>query len=296
MKGAGNQIAYENRIYDPRVGRWYSLDPLQKKYPGESNYSYTSNNPILYLDIDGRDKIITHIYKDENGKILKTVKVTIAGEIMSKAIQVQNTIDKHDWHWEYQWHDVNQTVTHVMSNGAEISKSVSGETLGRVRTTTSFDFKWYAQQKIALKENEWSGIEFFSNNGQGGESKKSPFQVDRIDIGNLLTLLDGMKDVGELDILQNAFTKYAKNSETAQVLGIFMKQHEKATQMLDATEKVKESGILNSSGNRIVPGKPHKQDSIFKTVYGGPLYVIDEKGDTIGGSEVKTIKVPAPKK
>lgn len=59
VKGEGNQVAYENRIYDPRLGRWHSLDPLQKKYPNESNYTFVSNNPLVFSDVDGRDKIYT---------------------------------------------------------------------------------------------------------------------------------------------------------------------------------------------------------------------------------------------
>ncbi len=246
VKGEGNSIAYENRIYDTRLGRWLSLDPFQRKYSGESNYIYTSNNPILYLDTDGRDKVITHVYTDEKGKILRTFKVTIAGDIKSQAIKVRNTIDKSDWHWEYQWHDINQSVTHVMKNGTEVSKSVSGETLGKVRTKTDFNWEWWAQQKIALKDNQWSGIEFYSEGGQGMESKKTPFAVDRVNIGKLLTLIDGMKDVGQIEILQNTFTKYAINSETAKTMEIIMNQYERVTQGIDAVEKIEQSGVINS--------------------------------------------------
>jgi RHS repeat-associated protein len=56
--GDGNAIAYEARIYDSRLGKWFSLDPLMKKYANESNYIFTSNNPILYKDIEGKDKIV----------------------------------------------------------------------------------------------------------------------------------------------------------------------------------------------------------------------------------------------
>ena len=69
VKGDGNQIAYENRIYDPRIGRWLSLDPLQKKYPSESHYAFVSNNPIIFSDVDGRDKIYTLTIINKDGSV-----------------------------------------------------------------------------------------------------------------------------------------------------------------------------------------------------------------------------------
>jgi len=58
VKGAGNSIAFENRIYDPRLGRWMSLDPEMKKFADMSPYNGFANNPILFKDPDGREIII----------------------------------------------------------------------------------------------------------------------------------------------------------------------------------------------------------------------------------------------
>jgi len=68
VKGSGNQQDYGNRIYDTRLGRWFSLDPLMKKYPNESNYSFVGNSPLLYKDIDGRDKVVTITIINKDGK------------------------------------------------------------------------------------------------------------------------------------------------------------------------------------------------------------------------------------
>jgi RHS repeat-associated protein len=55
VKGEGNEIDFGDRIYDPRLGIFQSLDPESKKYPSISNYSFAENNPIQFIDIDGRD-------------------------------------------------------------------------------------------------------------------------------------------------------------------------------------------------------------------------------------------------
>ncbi len=44
--GEGNAFDFGARIYDSRLGRWMSLDPLQANYPGFSPYNFASNSPI----------------------------------------------------------------------------------------------------------------------------------------------------------------------------------------------------------------------------------------------------------
>ena len=53
VKGNGNSYTTEFRQYDPRVGRWLSLDPLMAKYPGMSPYCAFNNNPIYFADPTG---------------------------------------------------------------------------------------------------------------------------------------------------------------------------------------------------------------------------------------------------
>ncbi|MCC6185556.1 MAG: RHS repeat-associated core domain-containing protein, partial [Chitinophagaceae bacterium] len=53
VKGAGAQYDYGFRIYDPRLGRFLSVDPLFKTYPYYTPYQFASNNPIIAIDVDG---------------------------------------------------------------------------------------------------------------------------------------------------------------------------------------------------------------------------------------------------
>ncbi len=50
---------YGARFYDAAVARWGNIDPLSEKYSKWSPYNYTMNNPIKYIDPNGKDIIIT---------------------------------------------------------------------------------------------------------------------------------------------------------------------------------------------------------------------------------------------
>jgi len=50
VKGEGNSYTTEFRQYDPRLGRWLSLDPLMMKYPEISPYVAFNNNPVYFID------------------------------------------------------------------------------------------------------------------------------------------------------------------------------------------------------------------------------------------------------
>lgn len=63
LKGSGNSVDFGARMYDSRLGRWLSLDPMQAKYPELSPYTGIGNNPIIYIDPDGRDIV----YFDKEG-------------------------------------------------------------------------------------------------------------------------------------------------------------------------------------------------------------------------------------
>jgi RHS repeat-associated protein len=60
IKGEGNSLDFGARIYDSRLGRFLSLDPLQEKFPSESNYIFAGNSPIYMMDVDGKFKIPIH--------------------------------------------------------------------------------------------------------------------------------------------------------------------------------------------------------------------------------------------
>src|SRR5690554_4828122 len=80
VKGQGNSYNFGARMYDPRVGRWLSIDRASREYPEYSDYSFVGNSPILFIDKDGRvignpnhpdaQKLKSALEKTESGKVL----------------------------------------------------------------------------------------------------------------------------------------------------------------------------------------------------------------------------------
>lgn len=60
---------YGARYYDPRISVWMSVDPLAEKYPNISSYAFCLNNPIVFIDPDGKDIIIYYEVKLADGRI-----------------------------------------------------------------------------------------------------------------------------------------------------------------------------------------------------------------------------------
>ena len=56
VKGTGNHQDYGMRMYDTRLGRFFSVDPLTKLYPWYSPFQFAGNKPIWKVDIDGLEE------------------------------------------------------------------------------------------------------------------------------------------------------------------------------------------------------------------------------------------------
>ncbi len=53
IKGEGNSLNYTFRMHDPRVGRFFAIDPLSPKYPFYSPYSFSGNRTSDSSELEG---------------------------------------------------------------------------------------------------------------------------------------------------------------------------------------------------------------------------------------------------
>ena len=76
-KNGLNWYDYGARYYDAALGRFVSIDPMAEKYCTFTPYSYCVNNPIMYIDPDGR--LANPIY-DQEGNFLGTDNRGLQGD------------------------------------------------------------------------------------------------------------------------------------------------------------------------------------------------------------------------
>ena len=58
--GSSTVYDYGFRVYDPGVARFLSVDPLAPNYAMLTPYQFASNSPVVAIDLDGLEAMITH--------------------------------------------------------------------------------------------------------------------------------------------------------------------------------------------------------------------------------------------
>lgn len=54
VRGSYQTLEFGGRdIYNPRISRFFSIDPVFEKYPWQSSYIFANNRPIQFIDYEG---------------------------------------------------------------------------------------------------------------------------------------------------------------------------------------------------------------------------------------------------
>ena len=73
VSGKGNQYDYGFRIYNPRIAKFLSIDPLTNSYPWYTPYQFAGNTPINSIDLDGLEEArVLRVLSESNDAYLTT--------------------------------------------------------------------------------------------------------------------------------------------------------------------------------------------------------------------------------
>jgi len=108
----GSSVNYKYRMHDPRVGRFFAVDPLASDYPHNSPYAFSENIVIHMIELEGLEihaipvpngghytqKPTTPNYKDDTEKLNhKSYKTITARHLYYKWASVQ--LGSHGGMW-----------------------------------------------------------------------------------------------------------------------------------------------------------------------------------------------------
>jgi len=65
LKGEGNSLNFKYRMHDPRVGRFFATDPLERNFAWNSPYVFSENQVILFIEFEGAEKSWSYIWEEE---------------------------------------------------------------------------------------------------------------------------------------------------------------------------------------------------------------------------------------
>jgi RHS repeat-associated protein len=83
IKGNGNSVNYRYRMHDPRLGRFFAIDPLASKYPHNSPYAFSENRVIDGVELEGCEYISIHVRIKNDGS-MERIKVVDHREVMTE--------------------------------------------------------------------------------------------------------------------------------------------------------------------------------------------------------------------
>ena len=89
VKGKGNSANYKYRMHDPRVGRFFAVDPLFKEYAFNSPYAFSMNRIIDAVELEGKEALLVRKVYYNNKTYLLVVPDYKVEENAKAAFQIR---------------------------------------------------------------------------------------------------------------------------------------------------------------------------------------------------------------
>lgn len=137
VNGNGNIYDYGFRVYNPRLARFLSMDPLTRSFPELTPYQFSSNTPIWAIDLDGLEATINcyTVINQEEGEVrflrkIDNISERFDAKSSSGLTQYNNATSKPATHndyttEQYQYFDKDGKRLHLRRN--EQGNLVAGE-------------------------------------------------------------------------------------------------------------------------------------------------------------------------
>jgi RHS repeat-associated protein len=159
ISGTGNSQDHKYRSYDPRLGRYKSIDPMTIQYPFYTPYQYAGNTPIMAIDLEG---LQPETMIDKQGKLTTPMVSLLNSAFLMSKTSLQNAT--------WQKYDANRKTkawASMVGIPSSTAASVMGTTVVHDGSTTRTDGNWLrliAHEQVHESHIESQGnFTFYSN-------------------------------------------------------------------------------------------------------------------------------------
>jgi len=161
------------RYLDSRLSVWFGVDPLAEKMPDWSSYAYAFNNPVRFIDPDGRIPIIPFI---------------ILGLLLLEAQPAStpgSDNDNRTIRQAQQEHNENQLVS-LLPGGRQVkaSKIVAARVVNEVRSEVKEEVVKRVSPRKSTKEQVTQNQPRDSEGRMIDPNTKEPLKTGEIDLGH----------------------------------------------------------------------------------------------------------------
>lgn len=94
VKGDGNSVNFEYRMHDPRLGRFFAIDPLARKYSYNSPYAFSENILIHGVELEGLEVVEYHVGMVQDCIIQTLENDNVIGEMLSNVYGTMGCNDR----------------------------------------------------------------------------------------------------------------------------------------------------------------------------------------------------------
>ncbi|AEA43376.1 RHS repeat-associated core domain-containing protein [Fluviicola taffensis] len=158
LKGSGNSYDFGARMYDSRLGRWLTIDPLAGKQPSQSPYKAFLNNPNLFVDPNGETEYhINVLINEKTGKAVITVTVA-SSDVMTDGVKHTIWDSQATSHQENFYYDFAKVTVTTISKKGKIKVQESTQIIkgnGEKRYIKDYDYVLFGGDKKYDTHSEW---------------------------------------------------------------------------------------------------------------------------------------------